>query len=327
MNPSLRFLDLCLIGNRFILSLYLPHLMASPVQAELELLYQYLTDSQTTNYVIVASVAALVYDSILIFQRRYRYIWKGSFSIISIAYLILRYGYITQIGIGVALYVWPNAPLKFCQDWFQIQLWTSVVLLFPLSVIMAMRTYALYGRKYSFKIGLTLLVVADNLTVISGWILASKQVIFTAPIVANSTCILRLGGVTEDFSYIEYGTLAGFDAIIFLMTLFRCIQLFRTGQTRLIRNIFHDSLMYFTIMVSMTTACLAISVGLPESRQGLSPLLSAPLRAVNVTLISRMVLNLRQSVTMEAHSVPEYSLADLRLASRFSVEERTTLDY
>ncbi|KAH7923760.1 hypothetical protein BV22DRAFT_562512 [Leucogyrophana mollusca] len=300
--------------------------MATSLQAELELLYQYVADTQTSNYFVVSSAFALVYDSILIFPREYRHIWNGPFSIISVAYLILRYGYITQIGIGVAFYIWSNAPLKFCEDWFQIQLWTSVVLLFPLSVIMAMRTYALYGRKTAFKIGLTLLVIADNASVISGWALESKEGNFMAPFVANSTCTLRLASVNPDFAYIEFGTLAGFDAIIFLLTVGRCLQLFRTGQTRLVRNIFNDSLRYFTVMVTMTTACLATSVGLPESRQGLSYMLSAPLRAISVTLISRMVLNLRQAAAREEQTLPEFSLADLRLATRSSMGERTSFE-
>ncbi|KAH7908242.1 hypothetical protein BJ138DRAFT_379071 [Hygrophoropsis aurantiaca] len=293
--------------------------MATSSQAELDdldLVYQYLKDTQTCNYAIISSAILLIYDSILTFPREYRYIWKQSFSVVSTLHVVMRYGYMTQLGVDVAFYVWPNAPLKLCQAWFQIQLWSSFVLLFPLSVIVAMQTYAIYGQKFSFKIALTLLVAADNLAVIAGWILASKQVTFMAPFVANSTCLLRVGGVKANFSNIEYGSLAGFEAIIFFMTFFRCIQLFRTGQTRLVRNIFHDSLRYFTIMVSLTAACWAVSVGLPESRQGLSILLSAPLRVIDVILLSRIILNLREAVTASDYSVQEYTLDDFIPAPR-----------
>ncbi|KAJ7471480.1 hypothetical protein B0H11DRAFT_2040180 [Mycena galericulata] len=65
---------------------------SAPNQAELEAeLLQLIADTQTTNYLVVASLTLAVVEHVSTFRDEMRFIWKGPLRISNAIYIWMRY--------------------------------------------------------------------------------------------------------------------------------------------------------------------------------------------------------------------------------------------
>lgn len=254
---------------------------------------QVLNDVQTTKYGTMASCTVLLYDILLTLDSEYEFVWKSHLSPGMILYVIMRYGSMLLLGAGLPYFLWPDIPFKFCKIWFYIDtLFGATLMVIPVFGILALRTYALYYQNPIFKRVLIFLYVSVIALLIACLIIQAATVqIRPAP---GLMCIMGVIPAYDRVLAIQFSAPVAYDCIIFILTIYRITVSWR--DVRIVKLIFWDCLLYYSVMVISGVASIALFVGLPVQRAALNGILIHPMRSFSVILASRLVLRLRQYV-------------------------------
>ncbi|KAG1738444.1 uncharacterized protein EDB91DRAFT_1289408 [Suillus paluster] len=110
------------------------------------------------SYWIVASSAAVIYDSVLTFGQEVELIWRQRWSLMTILYLSIRYiGILYAAKSSVSLADRPSYIM------YSAISWTSVVVIAMLGVIMIARLHAMYQQSRKMLIFLIVIFLAVNI--------------------------------------------------------------------------------------------------------------------------------------------------------------------
>ncbi|EIW78359.1 hypothetical protein CONPUDRAFT_167382, partial [Coniophora puteana RWD-64-598 SS2] len=77
--------------------------------------------------------------------REHEYIWKGRLTWVKFLYLTARYGTAAQSLLGTILFFNVGLSTELCRYLFNLYAWMSPLQAFPITIIMALRTHALYS--------------------------------------------------------------------------------------------------------------------------------------------------------------------------------------
>ncbi|KAF7374694.1 hypothetical protein MSAN_00354400 [Mycena sanguinolenta] len=250
-----------------------------------------------TDCMSVAGLVLLIHDIILTFPRYVELIWKRKVTTSSIMFAVMRHGNIIAQGIGLAYYLWPNPPYAFCKAWFYSEEWVSDVLFIPVSVFLALRTYALYRGEGAFYKWLIFgVVLSSNLALFVSLSLATAEVRFSPLPAPGLTCSFTISGPPNTAGLVQFIASTYFDFVIFGLSALRCWQHYKQGNVRIIKILFKSCLLYFVFLFTTGLASLIMYKTLPDARAELKGVLINPMRTAAVIITSRMVLNIRSIV-------------------------------
>lgn len=128
--------------------------------SELHLLAENLKLVRFFNYVSVALLTVMVYDTLLTMPREVRFIWKGEISLRKILYIMARYYALASLIVIVKMSLSINSSLESCRAY--IMWFTSSTLPIEeaiINVLLILRINALYGgdkRVMGFILGMYL---------------------------------------------------------------------------------------------------------------------------------------------------------------------------
>jgi hypothetical protein len=258
-------------------------------------------DDQTTlaqlkanQYVNVAAFVILYYDHALTLSMEIQRFWtRGPFTWATFFFFVNRY--LAFLGyFPVVLWVFwdpSDLPYKFiiCRHMLSYHQYIEVASQLVVGVLLIMRVYAMYDRK---RWVVWLFIIGSAAGIVVGcWSIASKATIAIPSILFSSPgCIELLGTEQADHLAVTWSGQLAFDALVFFLILRKSFTFGRTGHRILINTLHRDGALYFTIMTVANLAnILAFLLAAPISK-GVG---SASVNIISVTMMSRLMLNLR----------------------------------
>ncbi|KAJ6513015.1 hypothetical protein C8R45DRAFT_1206938 [Mycena sanguinolenta] len=256
------------------------------------------------QFIQIASDAQIVNQ--LIPRWKVELVWKRRVTTSSIMFVVMRHGNIIAQGIGLAYYLWLNPPYAFCKAWFYSEEWVSDALFIPVSVFLALRTYALYrGRGKFYKWLIFGVVLSSNLALFVSLSLATAEVRFSPLPAPGLTCSFTISGPPNTAGLVQFVASTYFDFVIFILSALRCWQHYKEGNRRIIKIIWKSCLLYFGFLFTTGLASLIMYKTLPNARAELKGVLINPMRTAAVIITSRMVLNIRGIVLSDGSITTE----------------------
>ncbi|KAL4244469.1 hypothetical protein ABKN59_008684 [Abortiporus biennis] len=276
------------------------------------------------NYLYLLGIVILYYDYLLTFSDEVRYMWfQPSLRIPWLFFFNRYFSILADIGITIANFV-PYTSLESCVRYNTAAEFVLVIVQLLAGIVLLLRTYALYGR--SRKILIFILSLTAPLIGFIIWSVFTEEtgissIINGCIITQTPTSELHLAGAWE--------SLIAYDLLIFITIVvktykrraeFRDEQLGRLGSVFVL--IWRDGAIYFGVMACANVANSLTFYTLPLSLQAS---LSRFASSVSVTLISRLMINLRkQSVSRFQSENITGETTDVENATTLSFEMKVT---
>lgn len=242
--------------------------------------------------ILVVSFTLLYYDYALTVTGEITHFWwYGRTSIVSILFFLNRY--FTMFGqIPIALDLFGDIPEESCRF---LQVYNQYFLMVTQGIVVAllgMRTFALYER--SKRIAFLLATIYLIMAVVAGWAIFTSHTSRdkSEDIVIPSTCNLsltpqqchRLAGI--------WGTEILFDLTVFALTLSKSLPAVRRSKGTILIVLLRDGAVFFCALIVLNILnILTFLLAEPPANGALSALTNA----TSSTLVSRMMLNLRET--------------------------------
>ncbi|KAH9954778.1 hypothetical protein BC827DRAFT_927016 [Russula dissimulans] len=269
-------------------------------------------DAWINSVITITAAVILYYDYILTLHREIRFLWpphnkQGWFTI---ACLLNRYipvlGYLPLV---VSYFIKLDFPVRPCTNLHVYHQWFVMTLQTHVGVLCLIRVYALYGRSrrvlgFLASIGIMAFFTA------AGIVLARRHA-RSKPITVLSSFVPGCSHFTPSiegrFSAIEWSGVSVFDSAVFSLTVYKAFTMGR--GIPLLDVIVRDGTMYFLVLFIMNLANIFILLySAPLLRSSTAILVNV----LSITLVSRLVLNLR-----EQDSIPAYLLTTIETEQRF----------
>ncbi|KAJ7624742.1 hypothetical protein FB45DRAFT_1060944 [Roridomyces roridus] len=255
------------------------------------------------HYLDAISFTILFYDFFLTLGMEISRYWRLEFSWATILFLCNRY--ITLLGnipiVFQSFWTTPGTPQKLeiytdsvaqtCRVLSVYHQYFIIVLQTLGGVILIMRTYALYGR--SKRILIFLLVL--TLGVIGGVV---GSTIFSGKSSRDEMDVPLLIGCTYELTRrqglghaISWAVTAGFDLVVFALTLYRALSQRQQNRSNLLHVLLRDGCIYFGVMVLCNLANILTFVAVTSSHvRGVATTFT---NIASSLMISRLMLNMR----------------------------------
>ncbi|CEL53936.1 hypothetical protein RSOLAG1IB_06718 [Rhizoctonia solani AG-1 IB] len=267
-------------------------------EIELELVHV-----RASRYLSAAGYVLLLYDHLLTLQDEVKLIWPGPWSLVKILFLINRYSVPLVLTINsweMSGFTGPNSTtvsthhmfliVVYCRRWVPIEGYIEITSLGVSNFLLLLRVHALYGRSRRV---LVFLVILYGLTYISILVTATLALVHMIPRLSYSA-LAGICSVSEKPVTLQavWAAPLGFEIIIFVMTLHKCLEHAKTQQLQapILRTLYRDGFLYFLVIVVMRILNLALWIVAPVSLIYLGLYF---IWALITLLISRLLLNLR----------------------------------
>ncbi|THU77252.1 hypothetical protein K435DRAFT_846268 [Dendrothele bispora CBS 962.96] len=280
----------------------------------------FLSNLAVVNYIKVACLALLTYDTVTTLNLEFEYIWKRRWTVVKALYLYSRYSTFIDTFIAVYERLGPNIT-----DCNRTMTFTTIYAGWGISlseVLLMIRTYAIYSRSRTIVIFFIFLWVP--LASISIWAAIKwtgaisnddtlSQLMHEASLPGNIECLLTR---QSKISIVCYGAFLAGETVIVLMTAYkafstwRCARRAGTTNSYLITSFYRDGiLLYFAILPFTIVGALG-PLYLPP---GLSDVGETPLRVMHTILTCHLILRVRHIAQEEETSTHKISV--LRFAT------------
>ncbi|KAI6040481.1 hypothetical protein EDC04DRAFT_2995445 [Pisolithus marmoratus] len=284
---------------------------------------------------LVASVI-LYYDYLLTLRREVDFFWMKPHGSWMFA-LFVANRYITLLGRVPTMVgrFWPrsrgeddtvlhptNASYSSCKIVVVYDQWVIIAVQIIGGIIMIIRVYALYMKSRRVLLFLVAVILAG--IGVGCWALLSALPATARPV---PTPPLRYGcNVPTSYEKAErfaiaWSTQLVFDAVVFVLTLWRTLRSLRLGNRALLDSFIRDGALYFGLMTGVNAANITAILVFNTSATKL--LLSGSTNVISSTMVSRLMLNLRDPKIMMS-SQPMMPIAHYRKHN--SVFEPPTTD-
>ncbi|KAJ8088102.1 hypothetical protein PM082_013653 [Marasmius tenuissimus] len=278
--------------------------------------------TQWLNQRIVASLAILIYDTVITLDQEYRYVWQRKWHFVDVLYLVTRYA--TFIDTTIAVYERLDPNFTDCDG---LMTFTTIFSGFGIGLselILMIRTYALYDTSkkiLAFFVVLWLSVGGVNFWAVMRWTQSFDSYIQTFPPEATMSIRCYLGRASN-IGLVCYMSLLAGETVIVLMTVWKvCITWWTTTRNVSIRSsplivsFYRDGILFYCCILPFTIINVIALLGLPEGLfliadtlvhpvlfaidGSLKPRLIRPLRVIHSILACRLVLHIRHIVDTE----------------------------
>ncbi|EJD06325.1 uncharacterized protein FOMMEDRAFT_16941 [Fomitiporia mediterranea MF3/22] len=300
------------------------------------LVFETIEQIYVLQYYAIASIVVLYYDHLLTFRMEAKRIWYRQLTISSVLFLLNRY--ITFFGYIFVIYLnfFPPTSVIVCKRFIRVGSFLSLITQVIISILLTLRTYALYGR--SMKILCLLAVLGSSTIVTSAWTITKFFGILNNFGLGNSaksafiTCLP--GFETSDIPFKVTVILSTvFDAVVFSLTLARTVKIMREHRTYagLPSLLMRDGSIYAAVMTVVNLSNVgffsetAVRSTLFAQSTGNNALLP---HVISVTMASRLILNLH-GYEDKRHKTPNrecHPPLPLKFLSNIGTNSRSTHD-
>jgi len=290
----------------------------SDAAAAQDLLDSEIRDLIVIKYSYVVAIVLVVWDILLTFEQEVSSVWFTRKSIGRTLFLINRYMAPILFAFDLICQLLPSPSLVFCQRSFLPSSLLDILALIVVQVVLVMRTYALFQSKI-------LLVALSTLCVISGVTMMGVTIYsFVHLMTWVPAGILPLvpGCLSECTHPLCRGTLlAAFwipffvlETIIFLLTVYKSLQssfgiVGMKRSSTLIAVVYRDGLIYYFVIMSISVVNLILWLAAPLSLEYSHGIATTLLRSLQVTIVSRLLLNIRGMLEPEFVQATSCSLS------------------
>ncbi|KAF8525073.1 hypothetical protein BU17DRAFT_83985 [Hysterangium stoloniferum] len=258
---------------------------------------------RSTEYTIVACAALLAYEYFLTLDREIYFVWGSQWSLGKVIFFLNRYSPI--IDTTLAIYILTGVKdQRLCPALSTATAGAFVGGMFVSEIVLAMRTYAIWGGRRSILIFLVLftLSVFAAASVLTHRFLESLTFVqipaFLKPSLRIACAPLPARGQTG----FEFMVFMINQAVVAILTLYRAMQQYRVENS--------PSTNHLSIFLVLSTANVAVALALPVSLDSLLSLTSRehdrygskvewgvlmelPLRVISSICCTRVLLNIR----------------------------------
>ncbi|KAF9447562.1 hypothetical protein P691DRAFT_706549 [Macrolepiota fuliginosa MF-IS2] len=270
----------------------------------LDLAYQGIRDVEATRYAQLASSSIIIFDHLMTFDLEVDLIWKSSWSVGKILFIINRYYTLASVVFNNYALFSAHLTDSVSHLYFQWQGWTGLIACMIAETILQMRLYALYSlNKKILALTATMFIIASSISaIIMGKVLASMTV------TAKPFAILGIepfrdlvfcapSNISSKF-FAFWIPMLVYECLLCVLALIRGFQTFRSDGTlfrsgrRLVAILIRDSVLYFIVITSTYLTCLLVWITAQQS------LLEIPIGfsvAMSCVLSNRVILNVRDA--------------------------------
>jgi len=244
----------------------------------------------------LASISILYYDHIATLPQEVQKIWKRDFSVVNALFLVNRYGMsLGYIPIVYFIFSSPKNP-TICSNYIRYPAVLSIVTQAIISVVAALRCYALYNRS-RWVLGFVSLL---SLAVLCSFVWATTTFVGIDESFGGiyETCVPSLEPKENTPYKLAWSLSVIFDSMIFALTIFKTLQMRRTykfqGTYGSLTNLFmRDGSIYFAVMAIAYVVHIVLFFHIENSfftdSTGNNAFLT---HTISVTMLSRLILNL-----------------------------------
>ncbi|KAG2068123.1 hypothetical protein BDR04DRAFT_1103790 [Suillus decipiens] len=254
-------------------------------------------------YAILAGNSILIYDHIMTLPEEVAFIWHHPKALSAILFLLNRYVALLSNICGLVTDFVPVSD-ESCSKY---SLYRELVIFIQATIvciIMAIRTYALYGCSKRLLTWMVIIMTALVVLVCAG---TFGQFSGDVEIVQEVGCNETVSKVVAARIGLAWVALCIFDLFVFILTVYRTYKinsllwLSLITRKNIIDIIFRDGAMFFGVMTLFNIPnILTFYIG----KAGLRGSLATFTSCMSVTLISRLMLNLHQAINTGIFSIP-----------------------
>jgi len=261
--------------------------------AHLKALVVYAHHSQAVTYMMVVSLAVLVYDYCLTLDREVRLVWKYKWGVGNILFLLTRYSTFLDIPLVVWLHQRRAPSPGQCLTVYTAALWLGVFGIFMGDGILFLRTYAFYHKNKKVLAFLIFFYVVIVVVVIIGVHLFIRSLLYVEPPPG-----IRELGVCFAIKYSKIVVVA-FCVVIFQqtvilsLTFFKIIEITRLSSSKLIKTLYRDGIFYYVYILLISIANIIVLIAGPRDLLGLLIPLQRTTRNI---LAARVLLHVREAL-------------------------------
>lgn len=267
------------------------------------------TDSEVQQmlfgiYAIVAGNSILMYDHMVTLPEEIAFIWRRPKALSAMLFLLNRYGALLINISTLVVYFWPVISDESC---LRFSLYRELALFLQgiiVCIIMAMRTYALYGCSKRLLTWIIIVMMVLVGVCCAGTFGKYSGDVDIVPGIGCNETFSKAVAARIGLAYIAQFI---FDLFIFILTMYRIyktwglLRLSLVSRRNIIDIMFNDGVMFFG---AMTVSNIPNILSYYSSSVGLRGSFCAFTSCISVTLISRLMLNLHQTFDAGIFSIP-----------------------
>ncbi|KAJ7487970.1 hypothetical protein FB451DRAFT_1226075 [Mycena latifolia] len=251
------------------------------------------TETIFLNSCHLLGISILFWDHLITLDKEITYLWVRKKSSSSLWFFAVRY-----IGLGgnipVLLFSFMTLSPTVCTQYSFLHQIVLVATQFLVSVIMLLRTWALYGRDK--RVLGSLVALGACLLAVCSWAVQGQKAI---PVAIYPGCHLGVSEISGYHLSATWAALFLYDSIVFGMTLFKTYstrrQLGSGNNLPIHRLIVRDGALYFA---AMALANLANIVTYYSTGPLLRGSLGTFANCISITMMSRLMLNLHEQANV-----------------------------
>jgi len=250
------------------------------------------------SIISVTSTVLVYYDYLLTLQREVEFLWPPHNKLGWFTTACLFNRYVPVLGnLPIVISWFIKVDFPFCAGLHVYHEWFVVVVQTHALILCLIRVYALYGRSQRMLaflsfIGLMSFVAATG-AILAGRHAGGEIIPVLSGFVGCSQYTPPVGG---RFGAIAWTGVTVFDSIVFTLTLYKAFKMGR--GIRLLDVIVRDGTIYFSVLFIMNLANILSLRYSPPLLKTATPTLT---NVLSITLISRLVLNLREQSAVLAY--------------------------
>jgi len=287
--------------------------MSAAEAAEIAALVNTVDDRRKFNAVAVASLTVLVYDIVLTLPEEIEFVWNSKMTWGKVLYFANRYLVLAnQIGTMPFWFI-VDPSLRYCKVWFLLDVWTAYIFVLPAQFVIGARTFAMYNGSQKIKWLILIVFILSFITVISSSILYMAKSTFSPLPLGGLTCIYTIKS-PRSAGMISNAGAAIYELLVWSLLAIRSIHLAKRGESKLVRLVFRDSLIYVTIVTMSAVTTVFLHLFVPLRQEILQDVLGNYTEAMGSVITSHILLHLRKYASYDA-GVRSRTLADVSITT------------
>lgn len=260
-------------------------------------------------YIHVSMMVLMVHDWLILFDREIEYVWRASWHIGRILYLISRYGPLLDMPITIVLHLVPYGAISYdtCNILYKFSTWCIFFGMTFSELILVLRTNAIYSGSRQVAIPLSIFYLIGTAAGVISTCFHLRVIVYGPP-----PSDLFIGCVPvhpSGVGFFNFLALLLFELVIVTLTVRHGYRDFRSG-TPLLRVVYRDSILSFLVLFVLSLSILFVYPLAPFSGA-----VATSIRTAHSIVCCRMLLNLRQAVHPEGTSTHAPELSGLVFAT------------
>ncbi|KAI0040333.1 hypothetical protein FA95DRAFT_887547 [Auriscalpium vulgare] len=278
-----------------------------------------LHDLLLAKYFFLAFYTVLLYDHLCTLQAELQTFWKKRKTPFLYLFIFVRYYAPLAMSVVAFAFFSPKLTLDMCRHWmYFLPIAVTLGLMILCGALMAVRVYALWGKnRLVLGFCVTYLTAQAIVGIWSMLLPGGKPFPYTLNNYQFHYCVYVAPTLGRSSSLVYVLMDLCYDIVVFLLTVSRTLYIYHMGRgarrNGLVYHLARDGSMYFGgIFVVNFIWVIMIYV----TRPGLHALLAMPQSIINVILVTRITLNLREAVhgpaVIDERTLDGIALSDFR---------------